>query len=208
MACFVCVSSALGNPTPGGTYSGTVNGNLINPGSVPYWTAPTPACPGGTFTADGILPATYILNYSVGNGNCQATSTLTINVIPGVNPLATVTVSKCVDDTTPYELWALSGAAAANLPSNGSWSATGTPTPPTTPGGWNQFTGSPTDDIVTPSLLGVGMYQFVYTYAAVVPPGFPPVDPNCTNCQQTFTFNLNVLDVPLAGTNSNITLCN
>jgi len=142
---------------------------------------------------------TYVFTYTVGSVPCSDTATVTVTVVDGAVAGTANTYTYCDSDTTIYNIYSLLGVSP--LPdTDGTWTNTGTMS-----SGHEANTASGSDDTFQPSASeGVGTYLFTYTVdnGDVTTPG------GCTNCEDSVTITINVVDTGDAGTNGAVTLCN
>lgn len=99
--CVVTLNNYITGESPGGTWT-----QIVNPGNS------TVAIVNGSINTDNINTGIYTFAYTVTNGTCTDTSTLTITVIPG-GKLSTNTY--CAVDASPtiYNIFTLSGVTSA-----------------------------------------------------------------------------------------------
>lgn len=204
MACTITLFDYLGGtPDTGGTWVLTSGGPTdlsVNGAATATYSNGNAIGVNHTVTVgvNDTAAGSYVFTYSVGAVPCADTATVTVTVVDGAVAGTDFTISYCDSDNTEKNLYNLLGVTP--LPeTDGTWSGSGTSSP-----GYTANTAAGNDDTFNPFDAGVGSYIFTYT----VDNGNVTTPPGCTNCEDTATITINVVDTGDAGTNGAVTLCN
>lgn len=207
MTCDIIIFDLLGGtPDTGGTWtlvsSGPTTLNVDGAGDVIYNNGDTLGVnhnPTVSFT--GTTAGTFSFNYAVGTNPCDDNQTIGVTVVDGATAGVDVAITYCDSDANAKILFNLLTGAD----SNGEWSSTTeTVNAPTYTGYSANSAGDPTDDTFTPSVAGIGTYEFYY----IVNNSQPDTPSSCESCKDESLLTITVTDAANAGTGTTITVCN
>lgn len=187
MACNVNLFDLLGgSPNTNGTWAETTiippdyeaQGGVIGPGHL------------GAIDVDGIDPGSYTFEYTIGVPPCGDSTEITIDVVL-VDAGTSFQFDLCSTENVNENMFTYLVAGS----SNGTWSGTAVNS-----AGWSANASGPSDDTFNPSLVNPGTYIAVYTVDESA--GSP-----CTNCVDSATLIINVVEPTLAGDDTNLYTC-